>query len=148
MDSTIPGKENMMRSETRKTMITNFNKCKVDLLARVPRFARRVQPVYKLLNWWLYINRRSRGEYCMPSVRDIEDILYMLVERIQIDDTTENCSYGLHVQIEIVPPNSRHLLPSMWLQIEDSDERQVVRQDPKTGKVRCIWRKVSKQTVR
>jgi len=129
-------------------MLSDLNKCKRALLERVPRFARKVQPVYKLLNWRLYLNRRSHGECCIPSAKDIGDILRVLIARIGIGDTTDTASYGLNVRVKAIPPNSKHLASSMWLQIEDSGERCKVKRHPKIGKPRCYWRKVSRRTER
>lgn len=67
----------------------NVEEIKVELNNMVPGFAPKVQPVYELLKWeW----SSGKQEPHVPSVGEIENTLYDLIERLT--EEFEECSEG------------------------------------------------------
>jgi len=61
-----------------------------ELRARVPMFARKVQPIYKMLEWkW--------GGCGIPKTKDIEDHLYKHIDDFVSEEYRETSSGGLTI---------------------------------------------------
>jgi len=62
------------------------------LRGKVPEFARKVKPIYSLLEWeW--------GEDKVPTVEEIEEALYELIDGLK-DDETRLGTGGLYIGID------------------------------------------------
>jgi len=83
---------------------------------RICKFARRIQPVYKLLDWKWYYGSGDR----VPTVAEIVDVLRELASSVRGMRLRSSATGGLYVQVSGV--KSGCPVYKMWLEVADYAE--------------------------
>jgi hypothetical protein len=68
------------------------------LRSKVPEFVSYVLPIYKLLNW-TWNNKGSLNVPFIPTAKDIEEVLYSLIDDIESISTIRIACGGVYVFI-------------------------------------------------
>jgi hypothetical protein len=96
--------------------MVSLEECKQGLLARIPAFARRVQPIYRLLGWkWTHAPHDR-----VPTVRDIVGVLNSLAHDIVPSNVTSVSTGGVGIQVSGLGGESPTL--RMFFEVVDYSE--------------------------